>query len=44
MKVQVSTSDLTDVGFRTEEGLVTRTQHVHADLFLVATQTRLPGP
>ena len=44
MKVQVSTSDLTDVGFRIEEGLVTRTQHVHADLFLVATLTRLAGP
>ncbi len=37
-RVHVSTNDPTDVGFRTQQGLVSRTSHVHGDLFLVAAQ------
>lgn len=39
----VSTCDPTDVEFRTQEGLVVRTTHVHADLFLIAAQLKPPG-
>lgn len=37
-RLQVSTSDPTDIGFVQQSGLVARTAHVHADLFLVAAQ------
>jgi len=40
-RVHVSTNDPTDVGFRTQQGLVSRTSHVHADLFLVAAQLHI---
>lgn len=39
-RIEVSTSDPTDIGFRVEEGFVTRMTHVHADLFLVAATLR----
>lgn len=39
-RVLVSTCDPTDVEFRTQEGLVARTTHVHADLFLIAAQLK----
>ncbi len=37
--IKISTSGLTDVGFGTKVGRVSRIQHVHADLFLVAAET-----
>ncbi len=37
-EIQVSAGGLSDVGFGIEEGRVTRIQHVHADLFLVAAK------
>lgn len=43
-KIELSTSDPTDVGFRIEKAMVTRMKHVHADLFLVATQIRAAQP
>ena len=39
-RILVSTSDPTDVGFRTQEGFVSRTTHVHADLHLIAAQLK----
>ena len=39
-RILVSTCDPTDVEFRTQEGLVARTTHVHADLFLIAAQLK----
>lgn len=39
-RILISTSDPTDVGFRTQEGFVARTTHVHADLHLVAAQLK----
>ncbi len=41
-RVQVSTNDPTDVSFETQPGLVSRTNHVHADLYLVAAQLSAP--
>ena len=42
-RIIVSTCDPTDVEFRTQEGLVARTTHVHADLFLIAAQLKPPN-
>ncbi len=42
-RILVSTCDPTDVEFRTQEGLVARTTHVHADLFLIAAQLKPIG-
>lgn len=39
-RVLVSTCDPTDVEFRTQEGLVARTTHIHADLYLIAAQLK----
>ena len=39
-RILVSTCDPTDVEFRTQEGVVARTTHVHADLFLIAAQLK----
>lgn len=39
-RILVSTCDPTDVEFRTQEGLVARTTHVHADLYLIAVQLK----
>ena len=39
-RILLSTCDPTDVEFRTQEGLVARTTHVHADLFLIAAQLK----
>lgn len=43
-RIELSTSDPTDVGFRIEQAMVTRMKHVHADLFLVATQLKTARP
>ena len=39
-RILVSTCDPTDVEFRKQEGLVARTTHVHADLYLIAAQLK----
>ena len=39
-RIIVSTCDPTDVEFRTQDGMVARTTHVHADLFLIAAQLK----
>ncbi len=39
-RVLVSTCDPTDVEFRTQEGFVARTAHIHADLHLIAAQLK----
>lgn len=36
--IEISTSTPTDVGFHVERGRVARIQHVHADLYLIATE------
>ena len=41
--IKMSTSGLTDVGFGTAIGRVSRIQHVHADVFLVAAETEPPS-
>jgi len=40
IRIKVSTTDPSDTDRQSREALITRVKHVHADLFLVATQLK----